>query len=119
YGQMMDDYMPVGGHSEVDRSSRNIEVALVLDVTGSMAGQRIIDLKKAARELVDIIVQPIQTPYYSKLALVPYSMGVNVGSRANALRGAPIGATGVTGAVMNLTGTAKSITWASKGNPIV
>ena len=119
YGQMMDDYMPVGGHSEVDRSSRNIEVALVLDVTGSMAGQRITDLKKAAKELVDIIVQPIQTPYYSKLALVPYSMGVNVGSHANALRGAPTGATGVTGAVMNLTGTAKDITWATKGKPIV
>lgn len=119
YGQMMDDYMPVGGHSEVDRSSRNIEVALVLDVTGSMAGQRITDLKKAAKELVDIIVQPVQTPYYSKLALVPYSMGVNVGSNANTLRGTPLGASGITGAVMNLTGTAKDITAASKGTPIV
>lgn len=119
YGQLMDDYLPVGSHSEVDRSSRNIEVALVLDVTGSMAGQRIIDLKKAAKELVDIIVQPVQTPYYSKLALVPYSMGVNVGSHANAVRGAARGSTGVTGAVMNLTGTAKDITWATKGTPIV
>ena len=62
YGQLMDDYLPVGGHSEVDRSSRNIEVALVLDVTGSMAGQRIIDLKAAAKDLVDIIVQPVQSP---------------------------------------------------------
>ncbi len=119
YGQMMDDYMPVGSHSEVDRSSRNIEVALVLDVTGSMAGQRITDLKKAAKELVDIIVQPVQTPYYSKLALVPYSMGVNVGSNAGVLRGPATGSTGVTGAVMNLTGTARSITGATKGNPVV
>ncbi|MBU4239252.1 MAG: pilus assembly protein, partial [Alphaproteobacteria bacterium] len=37
YGKFMDDYLPVGAHSEVDRSSRNIEVALVLDITGSMS----------------------------------------------------------------------------------
>jgi len=119
YGQLMDDYLPVGGHSEVDRSSRNIEVALVLDVTGSMAGQRIADLKAAAKELVDIVVQPVQTPYYSKLALVPYSMGVNPGSSANAVRGVPVGSTPISGAVMNLVGTAKSITGATKGWPVV
>ena len=119
YGQMMDDYMPVGSHSEVDRSSRNIEVALVLDVTGSMAGQRIIDLKAAAKELVDIIVQPVQSPYYSRLALVPYSMGVNLGSDANAARAAPIGASNVTGAVMNLAGTPKAITGATDDRPVV
>ena len=118
YGQLMDDYLPVGSHSEVDRSSRNIEVALVLDVTGSMGGQRITDLKKAAKELVDVIVQPVQTPYYSKLALVPYSMGVNVGSLANAVRGTPIGSTNITGAVLNLTGTEKSISAATKERPV-
>jgi Flp pilus assembly protein TadG len=118
YGQMLDDYMPVGSHSEVDRSSRNIEVALVLDLTGSMAGQRITDLKKAAKELVDIIVQPVQTPYYSKLALVPYSMGVNAGSSANAVRGTPIGPTNITGAVINLTGAEKSISAATKERPV-
>ena len=119
YGQLMDDYLPVGSHSEVDRSSRNIEVALVLDVTGSMAGQRIIDLKAAATELVDIIVQPVQTPYYSKLALVPYSMGVNVGSAANAVRGTPVGSTPITGAVINLAGAEKAITGATNDRPIV
>lgn len=119
YGQLMDDYLPVGSHSEVDRSSRNIEVALVLDVTGSMAGQRIIDLKTAAKDLVDIIVQPVQTPYYSKLALVPYSMGVNLGDNAGAARGTPTGSTNVTGAVMNLVGTAKNITGATRDRPVV
>ncbi|MDI6624174.1 MAG: ubiquitin-activating E1 FCCH domain-containing protein [Brevundimonas sp.] len=119
YGQLMDDYLPVGSHSEVDRSSRNLEVALVLDVTGSMGGQKIIDLKTAAKELVDIIVQPVQSPYYSKLALVPYSMGVNLGSAANAARGAPIGSTSITGAVINLVGTEKAITGATKDRPVV
>lgn len=119
YGQLMDDYLPVGGHSEVDRSSRNIEVALVLDVTGSMGGQKILDLKAAAKDLVDIIVQPVQTPYYSKLALVPYSMGVNLGSNANAARGAVAGSTNITGAVINLVGIEKSITGATNNRPVV
>ncbi|MDY6924703.1 MAG: pilus assembly protein TadG-related protein [Pseudomonadota bacterium] len=120
YGQMMDKTMPVGGRSEVDRSSRNLEVALVLDVTGSMGeGSRMADLKAAAAALVEIVVQPVQTPYYSKMALVPYSMGVNLGSNANAVRGTPTGSTGVTGAVMNLSGTAKDVTSATKGSPVV
>ncbi len=118
YGQLMDDYLPVGSHSEVDRSSRNLEVSLVLDVTGSMSGQRILDLKQAAKELVDIVVQPVQTPYYSKLALVPYSMGVNLGSNANAVRGTPTGSTNITGAVINFTGSEKSISAATKERPV-
>jgi Flp pilus assembly protein TadG len=77
----------VAGATEVTIESRNLEVSLVLDVTGSMAGQRIVDLREAARELVDIVVHDIQTPYYSKVALVPYSMGVNVGSYAEQVRG--------------------------------
>ena len=61
YGQFMDDYLPVGAHSEVNRSAKNLEVALVLDVTGSMDGQRLTDLKAAAKSLIDIVVQDIQT----------------------------------------------------------
>ena len=40
YGQFMDDYLPVGAHSEVNRSSKNLEVSLVLDITGSMVAAR-------------------------------------------------------------------------------
>ncbi len=92
YGQFTDDYLPVGAHSEVDRSAKNIEVALVLDITGSMAGQRIIDLKAAASQLVDIVVQDVQTPFYSRMSIVPYSVGVNLGSWASGARGTPTGA---------------------------
>ncbi len=92
YGKFMDDYLPVGAHSEVNRSSRNLEVALVLDITGSMAGSRITAMKAAARDLVDLVVQDVQEPYYTRMSVVPYSIGVNVGSWANAARGTPIGA---------------------------
>lgn len=119
YGQFMDDYLPVGAHSEVDRSSKNIEVALVLDTTGSMAGQKIIDLRAAAKALVDIVVQDVQTPWYSKVAIVPYSMAVNVDTYANAARGSIVGSTNISGAVINLAGTPKTITGATKARPVV
>ena len=119
YGKFMDDYLPVGAHSEVDRSSRNIEVSLVLDVTGSMAGQRLIDLKAAAKDLVDLIVQPVQTPWYSKVALVPYSNSVNPGSHVTAARGPISTSVNITGAVINLADTPKTITSATKARPVV
>lgn len=119
YGKFMDDYLPVGAHSEVDRSSRNIEVSLVLDITGSMDGQRIIDLKAAAKDLVDLIVQPVQTPYYSKVALVPYSNSVNPGAYVAAARGPISTSVNITGAVINLAGTPKTITAATKARPVV
>lgn len=119
YGKFMDDYLPVGAHSEVDRSSRNIEVALVLDITGSMAGTALTNLKSAAKDLVDLVVQPVQTPYYSKIALVPYSMAVNPGSYVTAARGPIVGSVNITNATLNLTGAQKTITGATRNRPVV
>lgn len=97
-------------HTEVMRNSNNVEVALVLDTTGSMAGQKIEDLKLAAAELIDIVVKPPtqQTPFYSKVAIVPYSMAVNVGDVAAQARGAIKPAKSISGASWT-TGAAKSI----------
>lgn len=81
------DTVSVSAKAEVTLESQNIEVSLVLDITGSMSGQKIEDLIDAAHELVDIVVQDQQTPFYSKLALVPYSMAVNVGDYADEVRG--------------------------------
>ncbi|WP_175573184.1 TadE/TadG family type IV pilus assembly protein, partial [Pseudomonas syringae] len=69
YGKLMDDTLPVNVHSEVNRSSKDIEVALVLDITGSMAGSRLTSLKDAARQLATIVVQDRQSPYYSRMAV--------------------------------------------------
>ncbi|WP_339933688.1 ubiquitin-activating E1 FCCH domain-containing protein [uncultured Brevundimonas sp.] len=118
YGKFMDDYLPVGAHSEVDRSSRNIEVALVLDMSGSMRGQKLWDLKAAAKDLVDLIVQPVQTPYYSRVALVPWSYSVNPGRYLNAVRGTVIGSTRITDIGMNLTGPQQSIRKATRERPV-
>lgn len=116
YGKFMDDYLPVGAHSEVNRSSRNLEVALVLDITGSMGGSRITAMKAAARDLVDLVVQDVQEPYYTRMSVVPYSIGVNVGSWANAARGTPIGARNIAHMAW-ASATARNITGITRANP--
>ena len=66
---------------------KNVEVSLMLDVSSSMGGltevlgvTKLQGMKDAAKEVVDIIVQPTQAPYTSRVALAPYSSAVNVGS---------------------------------------
>lgn len=77
----------VSAHAEVVRGAKNLEAALVLDVTGSMSGSKLEALKGAANDLVQLLVREEQTPYYSKVALVPYSAAVNLGSQASEARG--------------------------------
>lgn len=109
--------MEMGASTEVVRASQNVEVALVLDVTGSMGGTKITDLKSAAKELVDLIVKDVQTPYYTKVALVPYSMGVNVtATYATTVRGAYTNGTCTTAGCQKYTFTSAS--GSSKTNTI-
>ena len=115
YGKLLDDTLPVGAHSEVNRSSKNIEVGLVLDITGSMAGSRIAALKAAAAQLVDIVVQPVQTPYYTRMAIIPYSIGVNLGTYADGARGAATQSTPITN-VRWTADTGKMITGITRAN---
>ncbi|KSB89611.1 hypothetical protein AS593_16245 [Caulobacter vibrioides] len=118
-GMIGKNTLTVGAQSVVVRAANNLEIALVLDITGSMSGTRITDLRTAATDLVDIVVQDIQTPYYSKVSIVPYSMGVNVGTYADAVRGAvpssPLASaawnTGVSKTVSSFTsGTSPTVT---------
>lgn len=118
YGKLLDDTLPVASSSDVQRSSKNIEVALVLDVTGSMNNGKIESLKSAANQLVDIVVQDVQTPYYTKMSLVPYSMGVNLGGYANNARGVPTATANVTNIAWS-TGSIASISAVTKANPAV
>ncbi len=76
------------GHSMAEQRVTNVEIALVLDVSGSMSGTKLSNLKTAAKDLVDLVVQDVQDPYYSKASLVPYSAAVNAGAYANDVRGA-------------------------------
>jgi Flp pilus assembly protein TadG len=107
--------MEVDALAEATRASTNLEVSLVLDVTGSMSGTKLADLKTAANSLIDMVVQDVQTPYYSKVALAPFSVAVNTGSYAASARGAVVGTKAVTG-VSWVSGTSKTITGIAKGS---
>ncbi|MBY0423072.1 MAG: hypothetical protein K2Q06_12270 [Parvularculaceae bacterium] len=110
--------MSVDSSTEVTRASvGDTEVALVLDNTGSMAGQKITDLKTAAKEFVDILVREEDTDYYSKVAIAPYNRAVNVNTYAASARGAIQPGKALTGADWRKS-AAKSITnavWRASG----
>jgi Flp pilus assembly protein TadG len=66
--------------SIVVREVRGLEVALVLDVTGSMStNNNIASLRTASRNFVNILFSRTSRPEAIKIGLVPYSTSVNVG----------------------------------------
>lgn len=86
-------FMNIIGVSSIDVENRSaarlaesdIEVAMMLDLTGSMSGSKINDLKIAAKDLVDILLSGKKKAASNKIriGLVPYSQGVNAGSYAS------------------------------------
>jgi Flp pilus assembly protein TadG len=81
----------VSATSVVKKAGINLEVSLVLDNTGSMGwinaktgNSAIFDLKAAATKFIDQVVPDTQGNYYTKVAAIPYNVGVNMGSSAAA-----------------------------------
>ncbi len=66
--------------SRVVKGDGNVEVALVLDNSGSMAGQPIADLATAAQNLVGVVFTGAEQSDRVKVAVVPFSGAVNVGA---------------------------------------
>jgi Flp pilus assembly protein TadG len=66
--------------AEAQRGKNHLEVALVLDNTGSMAtaSDRIGNLRKAALDLVNILEKGATFPRTVKISLVPFVTAVNV-----------------------------------------
>ncbi len=70
----------------------NVEISLMLDVTGSMCSPctKIQAVQSAAKDLIDIVVWSDQSQYYSRVALAPFAEAVNVGTLlAPLVRGIP------------------------------
>jgi Flp pilus assembly protein TadG len=69
---------------------KDIEVALQLDVTGSMSGSKLAALKTATKDLVDILIPDDLTLLAGqkvRIGYAPYDAGVNAGSYAKAING--------------------------------
>jgi Flp pilus assembly protein TadG len=103
--------------SDAIEGGADIEVAMILDVTGSMAGSRITALRQAGKDLVSIVVKDEQEPYYSKASMVPYAVAVNVGAYADGARGTIKPGIPITDAEY-LTGLERLVIGASKTNPV-
>lgn len=72
-------YLDVSVDVEVTRESKGLEIALVLDNTGSMASNgKIGALKTATNELIGILFGDQNTPAHLKMSLVPFSQTVKV-----------------------------------------
>jgi Flp pilus assembly protein TadG len=73
----------ITANSKVVRSLDRLEVALVLDNTGSMAGTKLTNTKTAAKNLIDTLVTAAAQSTLTdplKVSLVPFSMTVRVQS---------------------------------------
>ena len=72
--------IPVPVASTAIYQSQDIELALQLDVTGSMKGSRLADLKVAVKDLLDIVLPDEGTTNKVRVGLAPFSAGVNAGA---------------------------------------
>ena len=70
----------LGVGSRVSKGDGTVEVALVLDNSGSMGGQPIIDLRTAARDLVDRVYGGVEDNDKVSVGVIPFAGSVNVGS---------------------------------------
>ncbi|WP_136658033.1 pilus assembly protein [Nitratireductor sp. XY-223] len=77
------DHQEVGSNSAATYGISDIEVAMVLDTTGSMGGSKITALKDAAEIGVEELLS-VNTPTDVKvrISLIPYSYAVNTGPLA-------------------------------------
>ena len=73
----------IGAESCARRSGTNIDVVLVLDVTGSMAGTRLAALKTATTDFLETLddtrTQLAVSGLRVRVGIVPYSQAVNIG----------------------------------------
>lgn len=78
---MMDvPYLEAQNRSQAEQRVTNVEIALVLDVSGSMYNSysRITNLKSAAKDFIDTVLDA-DTENKISIAIVPYNGQVNIG----------------------------------------
>lgn len=74
------DTVTVAATTRINREIRQMELALVLDNTGSMLGSKFDTMQAAALDLVDIIYGDDESNPNLFVAVVPYTAVVNIGA---------------------------------------
>jgi Flp pilus assembly protein TadG len=83
-GLFLGGSIPISAHSEVVRAMNKLEIAMVLDTTGSMAGSKISNLQTSADDFIDTmstasaqaVAAGVSNPV--KISIVPFSNTVKV-----------------------------------------
>lgn len=70
-GVISEALLAAGGKGQGD-----VEISMMLDITGSMGGRKLADLKDAAKDLIDIVL--LNENGKSRIALVPFSEAINI-----------------------------------------
>ncbi len=89
-GLFLGGSIPISAHSEVVRTMNKLEIAMVLDTTGSMTGSKISNLQTSATDFVNTMsvasaqAAAASIPNAVKIAIVPFSTTVKVSARRSA-----------------------------------
>lgn len=67
--------------------SKALELSLVLDLSGSMQGDKVDDMKTAAKDFLDIVLPANTDISNRKVGLVPFSNRINAGELASVVTG--------------------------------
>lgn len=91
YGKKMigPETFSFGTSTQVSYSQFDVELAMVVDVTGSMDSSDMRTLREASESVVDILLPADTDPDDAKvrISLIPYSQGVNLGAYASQVKG--------------------------------
>lgn len=77
----------IGSASEAKFSTDAVEIAMTLDVTGSMSGSKIRELREAASSAIDILLPANNAGDRLRIGLIPYAQAVNAGEYAEPASG--------------------------------
>ncbi|MFT6271715.1 MAG: Flp pilus assembly protein TadG [Dinoroseobacter sp.] len=76
--------MTAPGSGTAEERIQNVEISLVVDISGSMGGSRMTNLKAAANEFIDTVISATapaanQATGITSLSIIPYQAMVNIG----------------------------------------
>lgn len=74
------DTLEAAGRSRAENAGALMEISLVLDISGSMSGVKIAQLKTAAKSFVDMVLGEGGEDSNITISIVPYNATVNMGS---------------------------------------
>lgn len=71
--------LPLRSYAEAEERVNNVEISMVLDISGSMgSGDKMQNLRNAAKSFVDTVIQPATEDLVS-ISIIPYSEHVSAG----------------------------------------